>query len=307
MTSPVLLDRRTIAQIVVPVVADRHTDRGVRYALQLAKAWSIPLVLVHIGSLDGSPTVDGKAHAGEDGAGVGRPSDVAEMSAELRHRHPGLTIESMAFDHDDIAEGINAAANDDSLVVLASDRARQWFGADSIAERLVRLRQAPVVMLGPNASDPHAGGGVIIALDGTPLAEDGIVPGIAFAAALGSTARVVSVIPPATVEHIEYLKSQGQHVSESAYLRAVSERFDDRARAQTAGGLPWQIIHGQDSVGVLVDLATRRRAGLLVVTTHGGSGLPRQLFGSTSMGLVEQATVPILVVNPQGPSVVSPS
>ncbi len=290
--APALLDDHPVARLLVPVVGEGRTERGVTLALELARAWNVPLTLLHVASPDDEGEADG-------------PSAVVEMAATMRRRHPEVTIEGLAVVNDDVATGIDAAAADDSLVILASDNSRQWLGADSVAERLARRRSAPILMLGPQAHDGLTPGEIIVAVDGSPFAEEGITPGIALAGALASKSRVVSVIPEATVEHIEHLKAQGQRVSESAYLRSVSDRFDERARLQTNDGLTWQIIHGGDPVEELVGLAAKHKVSMLVATTHGGEGLPRQLFGSTSMGLVERSTVPVLVVKPRALSVES--
>ncbi len=289
--APVLFDRQPVARLLVPVVAEGRPERGVPLALELARTWDIPLTLLHVGSSDDSSESD----EGETGGRFG----VEAMATAMARRHPEVTIEGLAVQNDDIASGIDAAAADDTLVVLASDNSRQWLGADSVAERLARRRSAPILMLGPHADDGLTAGEIVVALDGSPFAEDGIEPALALAAGLASNARAVSVIPAASVEHIEHLKAQGQRVSESAYLRGVSDRYEDHARSLTKDALTWQIIHGSDPVAELVRVGATQKVGMLVVTTHGGEGLPRQLFGSTSMGLVERSTLPVLVVKPR--------
>ncbi len=279
-TSPQLFPDQTVRRLLVPVVADQRTERGVTVALQLAVAWGTPVVLMHVGPLS-SPE--------------GAASPVVAMATELRRRHPTVTIETLAFDHVDVAVAISSKAGAGTLVVLATDHANQWLGVDSVAERLVQLGSTPLLLIGPNADRYLAGGEVIVALDGTPLAEDGLAPGCALATAAGSGVRVVSVIPEATVEHIEHLKDRGQRVSESVYLRSLADRLSD-AEASIA----WEIVHGDDAIEALASLARRRDAAIVVATTHAGTGVLRQRFGSTSMGLVERSPVPVLIVQPVG-------
>lgn len=269
--------------MLVPVVGDRRPERGVAVALQLAAAWGTPVVLLHIGPLDPNAS--------------GAPSTVADMAVALRRRHPSVAIETLAFDHDDIATAISSKTDPGSLVVLATDHASQWLGDDSVAEQLVQGGSTPLLLIGPNASGYLGRGEVIVALDGTPLAEDGLAPGLALAAAAGTITRLVSVIPTATVEHIEHLKDRGQRISESVYLRSLADRLSDETSS-----VAWEIVHGDDAIDSLVSLARRRGAAVIVATTHAGTGVLRQRFGSTSMGLVEQSSVPVLIVQPGMPT-----
>lgn len=54
--------------------------------------------------------------------------------------------------------------------------------------------------------------------------------------------------------------------------------------------------HGQGVAEVLVDVAKRWPADLLVVGTHGRSGVEHLLLGSVAEGVIRRATTPILVV-----------
>ncbi len=278
---PLLFQGTAVRQLLVPVVADHRPDRGVDAALQLAQAWGTPVVLLHVGAIE--LTEDDTA------------SPVVEMATELRRRHPDLDIETTAFDHRDVAAAIINSSTPDTLTVLATDHARQWLGEGSVAERLVQRGAAPILLVGPRATGRGIHGEVLVALDGTPLAEDGVAAGLALAAAADAPMRIVTVIPTATLEHIEHLKEQGQRVSESAYLRAMADQLGE-AEVPVA----WEIVHDDDAIGGLVDLAARRDTSMIVATTHAGTGVLRQRFGSTSMGLVEHATVPVLIVHPTG-------
>ncbi|MEZ5230177.1 MAG: universal stress protein, partial [Acidimicrobiales bacterium] len=221
---PRLFDRNEVAQLLVPVMADQRSDRGVGVALQLAEDWDLPVTLLHIGALDGDADAP--------------PSAVADMAIDLRRHHPAVTIETEAFDHEDVAIAIAEAAGSDTLVVLATDHASQWLGDDSVAERLVQRRSAPLLLIGPRARGYHASGEVIVALDGTRLAEDGVAVGLALAAAAETAVRVVTVIPTATLEHIEHLKERGQRVSESSYLRELADGLVDQPAP-----VAWEIVH----------------------------------------------------------------
>lgn len=62
------------------------------------------------------------------------------------------------------------------------------------------------------------------------------------------------------------------------------------------------IVHGE-AASEIVRVAKERNVDLIVVSSHGRTGLGRILFGSTAEAVVRHASCPVLVVKP--PAVVS--
>ncbi len=57
------------------------------------------------------------------------------------------------------------------------------------------------------------------------------------------------------------------------------------------------IVHG-DAAAEIVRVAGERAADLIVISSHGRTGLGRMLFGSTAEAVVRHAGCPVLVVKP---------
>lgn len=57
------------------------------------------------------------------------------------------------------------------------------------------------------------------------------------------------------------------------------------------------IVHGE-AASEIVRVATERKVDLIVVSSHGRTGLGRILFGSTAEAVVRHAPCPVLVVKP---------
>jgi nucleotide-binding universal stress UspA family protein len=57
------------------------------------------------------------------------------------------------------------------------------------------------------------------------------------------------------------------------------------------------IVHG-DPAAEIVRLASEREVDLIVVSSHGRTGLGRIIFGSTAEAVVRHASCPVLVVKP---------
>jgi len=57
------------------------------------------------------------------------------------------------------------------------------------------------------------------------------------------------------------------------------------------------IVHG-DAASEIVRVAKERGVDLIVISSHGRTGLGRILFGSTAESVVRHAPCPVLVVKP---------
>ena len=57
------------------------------------------------------------------------------------------------------------------------------------------------------------------------------------------------------------------------------------------------IVHG-DAAAQIVRVAGEREADLIVISSHGRTGLGRMIFGSTAEAVVRHASCPVLVVKP---------
>lgn len=96
-------------------------------------------------------------------------------------------------------------------------------------------------------------------------------------------------------------------VSEPLPIADISEQLEESAEREMprvaeyeeCAGLNVEemIVHG-DAATEIVRVARERRVDLIVVSSHGRTGLGRILFGSTAEAIVRHATCPVLVVKP---------
>ena len=87
----------------------------------------------------------------------------------------------------------------------------------------------------------------------------------------------------------------------------ISEQLEDSAerelpqlaRCEDFSGLDVEevIVHG-DAAAEIVRVAGEREVDLIVVSSHGRTGLGRIIFGSTAEAVVRHASCPVLVVKP---------
>jgi nucleotide-binding universal stress UspA family protein len=96
-------------------------------------------------------------------------------------------------------------------------------------------------------------------------------------------------------------------MTEPLPIADISEQLEDSAErelpkiseCEECAGLDIEevIVHGE-AASEIVRVAKERKVDLIVVSSHGRTGLGRILFGSTAEAVVRHASCPVLVVKP---------
>lgn len=122
-------------------------------------------------------------------------------------------------------------------------------------------------------------GTVVVPLDGSSLAEAAIPLAQVIAERSGAMLQLLQVVP----------SDASAAVQEQAreYLRAQARRIDDRVQIS---------IHLGDPAGEIVDGAAELLDPIVVMTTHGRSGLRRWAFGSVAERVIHGARTPVLLI-----------
>ena len=117
---------------------------------------------------------------------------------------------------------------------------------------------------------------ILVPLDGSPLAEQAIPRAVALA--------------KGTRAHVEVLMVH-EGWSDSRYIDNVAADIRDAAALQATG----TIVHGSPAEAI-VARARETGADLIVMTSHGRTGISRLWLGSVADHVVRAATVPVLVL-----------
>lgn len=143
----------------------------------------------------------------------------------------------------------------------------------------------------------------VVALDGTPVA-DRIVDAVAgFSFLRGCHVDVVSVAPSA-VPGPGVILSGAYGTPIAWYEDAVQVARDELERGAAAAATrlrdsgfesDWH-VHEGDPAATLIDVARRREADLIVVGTHGRTGMTRLLLGSVARNVLLHAHASVLVL-----------
>lgn len=134
---------------------------------------------------------------------------------------------------------------------------------------------------------------VLIALDESVIAAHAVEVGADLAKALQAQTALVYVADPTLAsepdggvplaELLAALKREGQ-----AFLAAAAQRLGDPP--------PWQFLKEGAPADEIVAVAGEWQADLIVIGTHGRSGVSRLVLGSTAEAVVRHAPCPVIVV-----------
>jgi nucleotide-binding universal stress UspA family protein len=139
---------------------------------------------------------------------------------------------------------------------------------------------------------------ILVPLDGSPLAELALADAFALAELSQAEVTLLQVVPPidhviaGEAEHPIFVDQQWEAKKGFAheYLLSVCKRV----------GCPDTIIHTAVEMGpaaeTIIEYAQRHPVDLIVMATHGRSGLQRWVYGSVADKVLRGAAQPVLLV-----------
>jgi nucleotide-binding universal stress UspA family protein len=200
----------------------------------------------------------------------------------------------------DAAEAIVAAAASENadLIVMSShgySGLTRWV-LGSVAERV--LHNAPCPVLVVRETDPL--GDVLIPLDGSPIAESALAPGLEMATINDAEVKLLRAVETVNVEELAQLelaeKGLGRQLQKDLYDEA-NTYLHLLAKAQARAGVTVKVITriGPAAMTIL-DYAEANDIGLIVMATHGRTGLKRWVYGSVTEKVLHGSKHSMLVI-----------
>jgi nucleotide-binding universal stress UspA family protein len=142
---------------------------------------------------------------------------------------------------------------------------------------------------------------ILIATDGSELAQKAETAGLALAKALGGQAIAVTVTEPWEALSMAALAERGMPNPVADYdecMAAAANRilFGVREAAKKLG-IACATVHTKDRYPAdgIIETAKERGCDVIVMASHGRRGLSRVLLGSQATKVVTLSTVPVLI------------
>jgi nucleotide-binding universal stress UspA family protein len=136
---------------------------------------------------------------------------------------------------------------------------------------------------------------ILIPTDGSELAERGVAHGLALAKSLGARASVIFVMEPFSEMTGRFVEA----VARYAELRKEQAKtvLDQAAKAAKDAGVSCETIQVENAQPhqAIIAAANDKGCDLIVMSSHGRSGLSMLLIGSVTNKVLTHAKTPVLV------------
>lgn len=284
--------------ILLPLDGSALSERAIPFATMLARKAGQSLLLLRAVDTLAAPTdAAGKALMHE--AQEALDSTAALLSED------GLTVTTRVLDQHPATAILDAAAEEDISLIVMSTHGRGGLGRflyGSVTDMVLRHAPVPVLTVPPHgiptwpANQPLK---ILVPLDGSELSRAALGPAVELADILGGTLVLasVAVLPGYGMYAEGYAFVDASAFEEvlaetEAYLESVAAELRTPTRAVEISA-----SYGSPYIGVM-EAARTLKVGLIVMATHGRSGMTRILLGSVATSAIRQTEVPILLVRP---------
>jgi nucleotide-binding universal stress UspA family protein len=136
---------------------------------------------------------------------------------------------------------------------------------------------------------------ILIPTDGSELAEHGLAHGMALAKSLGAKISVVFVVEPFSELSGRFLEAVANYAElRKEQATSVLDRVANAAEAAGVSCETIQVENGQPHQAIIA-AAEDKGCDLIVMSSHGRSGLAMLLIGSVTNKVLAHAKIPVLV------------
>ena len=144
---------------------------------------------------------------------------------------------------------------------------------------------------------------ILVPLDGSGWSQRAIPHAINLARLHEAQVVLLHVFVPPAPEFVPELALAGQQ-DQFEELRSQAKEYMQTvlAELQKQGvQVTGEVLEGFDVPSLIADYARDEQIDLIVMSTHGRSGLARLIFGSVAKGVMDRCKVPTLLIHPDKP------
>lgn len=300
-----MVDAQTPGDVLVPLDGSELSERALRFALTLVPpGHSIRLLAVLepvdqlLGFLPGARLIEDVQRSMSQET----QSYIQTTAGRLRSTSDGAVTTLLL--NGEPSEEILAAATDPAIsLIVMSSAGRGAFGRinfGSVADRIARTSTIPVVIVRDEAGDPFERAKInriVVPLDGSMRAQKALPVAVGLAKQLAIPVLLVTVKDPASL-----MLAYGASLNSAAYeqiaaeiTREASARLEEPAlRLMKAGISVDRVVVTGPTAQAISSVCDD--SDLIVMTSHGRSGMARWMIGSVAEKLVREAPTPVMLV-----------
>ena len=289
--------------LLVPLDGSQLAEAILPHAQMWALRLRARLTLLHIAEPNAPATIHGEHHL----------SNSAEAEAYLAGQvqklsQDGLTIEAHVHPGDERGVSrllVDQAAELGADLILLNTHGEGGLREKllgSIAQKVVHAGTVPVLLIRPQRdvqTEPKVVRHIVLPLDGEPVHETAVPVAVELAKVFGATVHLVTVVP--TTETLTGQESTPGELMPTA-MRAVLDlaqqggtEYLQRMRTMISTATTVETARG-DPAKMIVSVAHRVQADLIVMATHGRMGLDAFWSASVAPKVLNEYVGPLLLL-----------
>jgi nucleotide-binding universal stress UspA family protein len=293
-------------KILVPLDGSELAQRSLDPALSIARGSGGKVILLNV------PIYRMVLVPGTAGLGQVLPDDSLDLVSRDQtlaylerikeaRQEPDLAIKTVVMEGDVAGNIVDLAANEGVDLIVMTTHGYSGFThwmMGSITERVLRHAPCPVLVI--RCEDKPAQ--VAITLDGSLLAEEALGPGLELARLFGAQVTLFRVEDESELGRIE--KGMLDMASPGLSWEVVKgtsalHYLENIASAHRFRALPIEIVVAEGPPArAILEFIEENQVDLLVMATHGRTGIRRWVYGSVTEKCLHNTACAILVVRP---------
>ena len=281
------------SKVLVPLDGSKFSEQILPLVRRIAEAMLIPVELLLVTEPDARPPLSTQPPV----------SDYLESVEKKYFAAPTRVIRIAARGKPADVIIDHAEAEHSCLIAMATHGMtglRRWL-LGGVASKIVQSSQNPLLLMRPNDDAAQVAlDTVFVPLDGSALAEQALphVAGLAKAMKLEINLVRVYTLPTTGFLVGEAIIAQDSNRLRDEIRREAETYIDgkvDEMRGEGLANVIATIIEG-DPASEIIDLGLKTPNDLIVMSTHGRSGLERWALGSVAEKVVQLSRDPVLLV-----------
>lgn len=300
-----------ISRILYPTDFSDHAEKALPHALFLAEEFGAELHMFHAVVLHAADPANPElafpdlesayeeihrwaVDRMEEAAPEERRPEVKVVKAQDRGIAPAPTIVEYAVGHDI------------DLVVMGTHGRRgvRRMLLGSVAEEVLRTVPCPVLTVRPGEGreTPHRPERILVPVDFSEHADLALEKGAELARRSGARLDILHVIPELSYPDPYFADAAAIRAMTRAAQEQVPEALQEKVSASVGdGGLEVQThMEVGSPASTIVDVSEELESDMIVISSHGRTGLKRIFLGSVAEGVVRRATCPVFTVKAFG-------
>jgi nucleotide-binding universal stress UspA family protein len=296
--------------ILVPLDGSARAEAILPTAVAMAQATHSSLSLLHVVVSESTTGIHAASHRQWVDARTPACTYLESIAARVLQARVPVGVEVLVGH---AATRIVQATRQDpriSLIAMATHGRgglpRAVFG--SIAEEVLRSVAVPVLLVRdeqPAVPPLTAGCTILVPLDGSAFARQALGTAQMLGRAFGATLLLAAVVParepadPPQLAPASPWRNEAQHRETDRLMFEL----DKTARQLEAAGAPVrrQLLHGKPGEALIAHAGTAT-AALIVMATHGRSGIDQLRWGSVALEVLRHTPAPVVLLGPHQPT-----